>query len=119
MTTAGPTVGLMLLTVVRRGNWSQDVGYFLVSALTVADRRAHEADLLAEYLAALDVPGKPTAGEARLRYRASTAYGLGIWLATLRAVTSQPRDVCLALCERYAAAFVDLDTAAALAELGA
>jgi hypothetical protein len=113
-------VGFLDWQVVRRGHWSQDVGYFLVSALTVADRRAHEADLLAEYLAALDVPGpRPAAEDARLRYRASTAYGLGIWLATTGAVTSQPREVCLALCERYATAFADLDTPAALAELGA
>jgi Phosphotransferase enzyme family len=115
----GDDVGFLDWAVVRRGNWSQDVGYFLVSALTVADRRAHEAELIELYTAALEVDERPSADEAWLRYRASAAYGLPIWLATLSALTSQPRDVCLDLCERYAAAFADLDVVGALAALGA
>jgi len=66
----------------------------------------------------LDVPiGElPTAEEAWLRYRASAAHGLAIWLMTL------PSDVhaherSLALVQRYAAAFVELDTASAVEEM--
>jgi hypothetical protein len=40
------------------------------------------------------------------------------WLSTLGTDGYQTREVSLALAERFAAAFVDLDTPAALAELG-
>ncbi len=52
-----------------------------------------------------------------MRYRASPAYGLAIWLSTLGTDGWQRREVSLALAQRYAAAFVDLDTLAALDEL--
>ena len=32
--------------LVQRGPWCLDVGYHLASSLTVADRRAHEGDLV-------------------------------------------------------------------------
>jgi hypothetical protein len=113
-------VGFLDWQVLRRGNWSQDVGYFLVSALTVEDRRDSEADLIEVYRDALAVlAGKrPTADEAWLRYRASPAYGLAVWLATLGTDTSQRREVCLSLSERYAAALLDLGTVEALTRLG-
>jgi hypothetical protein len=112
-------IGFLDWQVLRRGNWSQDVGYFLVSALTVQDRRGSEAELVAAYGRSLDVPAdqRPTVEEAWLRYRASPGYGLAVWLATLGSDTAQRREVCLALCERYAAAFVELGTAEALSEL--
>lgn len=58
--------------VVRRGHWSQDAGYFPVSALTEEDRRHCEAELLESYRDALDFPGdtKPSREEAWLWYRA-------------------------------------------------
>jgi hypothetical protein len=113
-------IGFLDWQVLRRGNWSQDVGYFLVSALTVEDRRSSEAALVETYRQSLDVPRdqRPTAEEAWLRYRASPGYGLAVWLATLGSDTAQRREVCLALCERYAAAFVELGTVDALTELG-
>jgi hypothetical protein len=113
-------VGFLDWQVVRRGNWSQDVGYFLVSALTVEDRRASEAGLIEAYRNALDLPpgARPTVEEAWLRYRASPAYGLAVWLATLGTDTAQRREVCLSLSERYAAAFVELETSDALTRLG-
>jgi aminoglycoside phosphotransferase (APT) family kinase protein len=112
-------VGFLDWQVVRRGNWSQDVGYFLVSALTVEDRRRREAELIEVYRKALDLPDRerPSAQEAWLRYRASPAYGLGVWLATLGTDAAQRREVCLALSERYAAAFVELETTDALSSL--
>ena len=50
-----------------------------------------------------------------LRYRASVAHGLAIWIATLSGGDAWQRpDICLAFAQRYAAAFVDLDTRAAI-----
>src|SRR3546814_18553006 len=53
-----------------------------------------------------------------LHYRASAAYGLAIWLSTLGTDGYQSRAISLALAQRYAAAFVELDTVSALAQLG-
>ncbi len=58
----------------------------------------------------------PSSEDLWLRYRASTAHGLAIWLVTA-ASDWQRLDVSLALAERYAAAFVDLDAAEAIEEL--
>ena len=111
-------LGFLDWQVVRSGCWAHDVGYFLQSALTTADRQREEADLVEEYRSVLDVPiGElPTAEDAWLRYRASAAHGLAVWLMTL------PSDVhaherSLALVQRYAAAFAELDTASAVEEL--
>jgi hypothetical protein len=115
------TVGFLDWQVVRRGNWSQDVGYFLMGALTEDDRRHHERDLLNEYLTALDLEGvqRPSPEEAYVRYRASAAYGLAVWLSTLGSDGFQSRDISLALTQRYAAAFVDLKAIDALSDLDA
>jgi Phosphotransferase enzyme family len=113
-------VGFLDWQVVRRGEWSQDIGYFLVGALTENDRQDSEADLVKEYRTSLDLHGGqvPSADEAWLRYRATPAYGLAIWLSTLGTDGWQPRDVSIALARRYARAFVELETMAALADLG-
>ncbi len=108
------TVGFLDWQVVRRGNWSQDVGYFLQGALTTADCREHERALVVTYAESL---GRVSEDEAWLRYRASAVYGLAIWLSTLGTDGYQTREVSLALAERYAAAVVDLDAAGALEEL--
>jgi hypothetical protein len=115
------TVGFLDWQVVRRGNWSQDVGYFLVGALTTDDRRAADVALLEEYRGALTVPDaeRPTADEVRLRYRASAAYGLAIWLSTLGTTGWQAHEVSLALAQRYASAFVELDAVDALDRVAA
>lgn len=113
----GDDVGFLDWQMVRRGNWSLDVGYFLQGALTIEDRRRSERDLLDEYRGALALPSAelPTADEIWLRYRASVAHGLAIWMATLSGGDAwQGADICLALAQRYAAAFVDLDTRAAI-----
>ncbi|OHV63322.1 phosphotransferase [Pseudofrankia sp. BMG5.36] len=115
----GDDVGFLDWQVVRRGAWPQDVGYFLVGSLTVEDRRRAEADLLKEYLTALDVPDatRPSFDDAWLQYRASAAYGLTIWLSTLGTDGYQSQEISLTLAERYAAAYVDLDTESALAAI--
>jgi aminoglycoside phosphotransferase (APT) family kinase protein len=108
-------VGFLDWQVVRHGNWSVDVGYFVQGALTVDDRRAAEHDLVAMYVDALDVPAcdRPTAEDAFLRYRASAVHGLTLWLTTSAGSVQSPA-VCRALVERYAGAFVDLDARGAI-----
>jgi hypothetical protein len=116
----GDRVGFLDWQVVRRGNHCLDVGYFLQGALTIEDRRASEDDLIAHYHAALPVPDdeKPTLDGIRLRYRASVAHGLTVWLATAASNWQRP-DVSLALAERYGAAFIELETTDAIDELAA
>jgi aminoglycoside phosphotransferase (APT) family kinase protein len=110
-------VGFLDWQMARRGNWSLDLGYFLQGALTIEDRRRSERELLEEYHSALRLPTDemPTPEEVLLRYRASVAHGLAIWMATLSGGDAWQRpDICLALAQRYAAAFIDLDTRAAI-----
>lgn len=113
----GDETGFLDWQVVRRGNWIQDVGYFLVGSLTIEDRRAHERHLLDLYLDALRLPAAamPDRDEAWLRYRQSPAYGLAIWLSTLGTDGWQRHDISRALAERYAAALDDHETVKALA----
>ena len=110
------TVGFLDWQVVRRGEWSQDIGYFLVSALTSEDRRSGERDLLEIYRTGLQVPDaqRPSREEMWLRYRATPAYGLAIWLSTLGTDGWQSQDISLALVNRFSSAFVELDTPTAL-----
>ncbi len=110
------SVGFLDWQVVRRGEWSQDVGYFLIGSLTEEDRRRNERALLEEYRNALRVPNgqRPTREEAWTRYRATPAYGLGIWLSTLGTDGYQSLQVSLALVKRFASAFVELESARAL-----
>jgi hypothetical protein len=115
------TLGFYDWGVVRRGNWSFDVTYFIVGALDVADRQAHAAELVELYRSALDIPDseRPSAEEAWTRFRASTPYGLAIWITTGAEDQYQAPEICARLVERYGRAFVDLDTPAALRTLGA
>jgi aminoglycoside phosphotransferase (APT) family kinase protein len=111
------TVGFLDWQMVRRGNFALDLGYFLQGALPIEDRRRSERDLVEEYRGALSLPADdmPSADEVWLRYRASVAHGLAIWIATLSGGDAwQGAEICLALAQRYAAAFVDLDTRGAL-----
>ena len=111
-------VGFLDWQVVRRGNPAIDLGYFLQGACTVEDRRAAEQELVEEYRLALELGTDelPSSEDVWLRYRASTAHGLALWLVTA-ASDWQRLEVSLELSERYAAAFVDLDAAAAIDEL--
>lgn len=113
-------VGFLDWQVARRGGWSQDVAYFMVGALTEDDRRTHEASLLEIYREALTLPEgeRPTCDEIRLHYRAAQAYGLAIWLSTLGTQGYQTQAISLALAQRYAAAFVENETVAALDAIG-
>lgn len=113
----GERIGFYDWQLIRTGNWCHDVGYFLIASLTVESRREHERDLLDAYLDALREHGvsAPSRSDASERYRAAPAYGLGAWLHTLSAGSFQPRPVCLATIERFAAAYEDLGTATSTA----
>ncbi|MCP9274691.1 phosphotransferase [Mycolicibacterium sp. CAU 1645] len=115
-------LGFLDWQVARRGNFSLDLGYFLQGAVTTEDRRQHERELLAVYRGGLGLPADelPTADEIWLRYRASVAHGLTLWLCTASAGELWQRpDIALALAQRYSAAYEDLQTAQALADLTA
>lgn len=110
-------VGFLDWQMARRGNWSLDLGYFLQGALTIDERRNAERDLLAEYRSALALPADelPSVEEVLLRYRASAAHGLAIWMATASGGDAwQSAEISTTLAQRYALAFVDLDTRSAL-----
>jgi hypothetical protein len=98
--------------LIRTGNWSHDVGYFVVASLDMADRRAHERSLLGFYLAELTQAGAPAPDfEAAWRlYRLTPAFGLGTWLHTLSGGGFQPIEQCLATIERFSAAYADHET---------
>ena len=108
-------VGFLDWQVARRGNWSQDVGYFFQGAVVEADCRAAERDVVDAYVAELGCGLDPA--DAWTWYRASAVYGLVIWLSTLGAEGFQTSEVSLALTRRYAAATVELEALDALAEL--
>jgi Ser/Thr protein kinase RdoA (MazF antagonist) len=112
-------VGFLDWQVLRRGNSSLDLGYFLQGAVTIDDRRACERDLVEEYCAALVVgdEDRPTFDDVWRRYRASAAHGLALWLATAASDTWQRTEVSVPLAARYATAFVDLESVAAVDSL--
>jgi hypothetical protein len=95
--------------LVRTGNWSHDVGYFIVSSLDVADRRTHERGLLRCYLDGLTDEGVPAPDfeGAWDLYRLTPPFGLGTWLHTLSGGGFQPIEECVATIERFAAACAD------------
>jgi len=108
----GEVTGFYDWQLVRVGSWSHDVGYFIVSSLEVADRRAHERCLLRYYLDQLTREGAPALHfeEAWRLYRQTPAFGLGTWLHTLSGAGFQPVEVCLATIDRFAAGYADHET---------
>jgi hypothetical protein len=104
----GTTTGFYDWQLVRRGAWVHDVGYFIASSLSPADRREHERELLAGYLDALVRRGISRPEDGWAEYRAAPVYGLGAWLQTLAAGSFQPLDTCLVTIDRFAAAYREL-----------
>ncbi|MET0547456.1 MAG: phosphotransferase [Caulobacterales bacterium] len=93
--------------------YAKDIAYFLGSALTVDDRRAHERDLIAAYLQALQKRGGPkiALSETWEEYRAQMLQGM-VWIVVTE--NMQPIEVIETLNERYLTAMRDLDTLGAL-----
>jgi hypothetical protein len=88
--------------------WSDDVAYFLVGSLTIADRRDHERDLLAHYLKALAANGAPALDfeDAWTEYRTRHLHGL-LWLLVPEEM--QPAEYSAVMAERYGAAAFEQD----------
>lgn len=109
-------VGFLDWQVLRRGGFAVDLGYFLQGAVTIEDRRRGEVGLIDDYIDALGLPAaeRPSRDDVWLRYRASAVHGLALWLATFSYGAWQRPEVSLALVQRYAAAFVDLETTAVI-----
>jgi len=112
--------GFLDWQLVSRGSWTHDVGYFLVSALDVENRRQHERDLIHRYLDGLAAHGAdaPARNEAWAAYRRSPAYGLSAWTTTFGFGDYQESDLARTTAERFAAAFADLETEQALKAAG-
>jgi len=91
--------------LVQRGPWYLDVGYHLVSSLTIEDRRANEQELVRHYLTCLAAGGvePPTEGEVWKGLRRSFLHGFYLWAITLKV---DPR-VTATLLERLGTAVSD------------
>ena len=107
-------VGFLDWQMARRGNWSLDVGYFLQGALTVEDRRQHERALLEEYRDALAAPAAKCRPWKRfgcgIGRRWRTGWRCGWRPRVVEAGYGNAPEIAVALAQRYANAFGDLDT---------
>ncbi len=77
--------GLLDWQLMVRGHAMHDVSYFITTALSIADRRAHERDLLGYYLDRLARAGvaAPRFDDAWTEYRRTLVWGVYIgWLTT-------------------------------------
>lgn len=94
---------------VMKNSWANDVAYFMISALSLEDRRAHQQDLLRGYLAALVARGAsaPDFAESWRLYKTYAFHGLG-WVFCKPEM--QNEDNCSAIGDRFAAAVMDLDS---------
>ncbi|MFC3173686.1 phosphotransferase [Novosphingobium bradum] len=92
-----------------RGHWSHDVHYTVCTALSVADRRAHEKALVERYLGrlkALGVPDVPTLDDAMREFGRAIIWGFTIgWLMV--PPTNYPPAIINANLERLYAAVLD------------
>jgi hypothetical protein len=92
---------------VTAGHWAREVCYFLVGALEVDERRAHEEMLLRHYLDELAGAGAdpvPTWDDAWLDHRRHCLHGL-LWF--LCPTQMQPVDIINANVARFGAAATD------------
>lgn len=113
----GQRGGLLDWQLMVRGSWAHDVTYVLVTALDTEVRRAHQRDLLAEYLdllASAGVDPVPTLDAAFARYRAAAVWGLVIgWL--ICPPENYGPEITVANITRLVAAVEDLDSFVAIA----
>jgi thiamine kinase-like enzyme len=112
------TGGLIDWQLTSRGRFIHDIGYFLVTSMPAAMRRANERALLAFYLDQLAATGveAPTIDEAWDEYRESVAWSLYIgWLTT--PVDNYGWSINVVNHVRLATAYRDLATAYAVAAL--
>ena len=105
--------GFLDWQTTQRGSWAHEYTYFLVGALSIEDRRAHERSLLEHYLGELRRNGveAPSFDEGWLAYRRHTAHGV-LWVVC--PLEMQPLDIIEANVTRFTAAMTDLDAVDAL-----
>jgi hypothetical protein len=89
--------------------WADDVAYFMVGALDIADRREHEESLLRHYLEVLAGHGAaaPTFADAMLDVNRHHLHGV-MWAFTPPQI--QDPESCAAMAERHSQACIDHDT---------
>jgi aminoglycoside/choline kinase family phosphotransferase len=91
---------------ITKGHWAQDVVYFLVGAIDVEDRRAHDRDLIAGYVDRLGARGAPAPSfdDAWDVYRRHLVHGF-LWV--LCPPEMQPEEICAANTLRFTTAVLD------------
>ncbi len=98
---------------VMRGHWAFDLASVLITALTVADRRAHERALLQHYLKELAAHGAaaPDADRAWHDYR---RFAMWPFMWVMCPPTVHPEATCTLNAERACTAIADLETLEAI-----
>lgn len=106
--------GILDWQLMRIGNWGNDVGYTLMTALDVEERRKGEEALLRLYLDELRGLGvePPDWDDAWAHYRKQMVWGIIAWVVTPTAMYNEP--LLHALISRCVVATDDLDTFALL-----
>ncbi len=108
-------IGLGDWGVTHRGHWSRDLIYTITTALTIANRRAWEAELIAYYLDRLAAEGGPRAtyDEAMHACRLSLPTAFAFWTLTLKPDPAfpdmQPAATAKIFIERLGQAMADHD----------
>lgn len=106
-------IGLGDWGVAHRGHWSRDLAYTLTTALTIADRQAHERALIAYYLEKLAQEGGPRVSMdfALNAYRLSLPSAFAFWTLTLKPDPAfpdmQPAATARVFIERLGQAMAD------------
>ena len=110
------TVGLLDWQVVQCGQGMRDVTYFLATSVPTDARRAHERELIGDYLATLGEYGvrAPDADDAWTQYRLHALYAWIATVVTTAATTLQTEPIARAGLARTSIAVMDLDSVAAL-----
>ena len=114
----GERGGLLDWQLMMRGSWAHDVTYFIVTSLDPEVRRAHERELLGEYLDQLRVNGVEDAPEPEAAFeqcRTAALWGLVIgWLICPPENYGQP--ITEANITRAVTAVTDYDTISVIEE---
>ena len=97
---ADGSAGFVDWQTVGRGHWVHDIGYFMVTALAIEDRREWERTLIEAYIDEWRRrdPSGPGFDEAWPLYKLSLFYPFIVWLGN--SDTMQPPDVNWACFER-------------------
>jgi thiamine kinase-like enzyme len=114
------TAGLLDWQLTSKGYALHDVSYIVATALSVADRRAHERELLAYYreqLLARGVKDAPSLDTLWLEYRRAMVWGVYIgWLTT--PVVNYGWEITVIAHLRMMTAYEDLETSKTIDALG-